>query len=53
LDLKGIDEPGQRDIFNQMPTRFSLTDKQVEGRIAAGGDLLRNNLWQFGSVSFL
>ena len=43
LDFNGIQDSGQRDLLNQTPTSFSLTDDQVDGLIAAGGELLRNN----------
>jgi NTE family protein len=44
LDLNGIKDPDQREFLNQMPTSFSLTDEQVDALIAAGGELLRNNV---------
>lgn len=43
LDFNGIDDPERRKFLNQIPTSFSLTDEQVDGLIAAGGELLRNN----------
>jgi len=43
LDFHGIDESQQRLLLNQLPTSFSLTDEQVDGLIAAGGELLRSH----------
>lgn len=43
LSFDGIPEPEQRDFLNQMPTSFALTDEQVDGLIATGGELLRNH----------
>lgn len=43
LDFHGIQDVQQRLFLNQTPTSFSLTDEQVDGLIAAGGELLRND----------
>jgi NTE family protein len=43
LDFEGIQQEERRRFFNRMPTSFSLTDEQVDGLIAAGRELLRNN----------
>lgn len=43
LDFHGIPQPERRQFLNQTPTSFSLTDEQVDGLIAAGGELLRNH----------
>ena len=44
LDFNGIQDSNQREFLNQIPTSFSLTDEQVDALIAAGGELLRNNV---------
>lgn len=43
LDLQALRDPQQRHFLNQAPTSFSLTDEQVDGLIAAGGELLRSH----------
>ena len=43
LDFNGIQEAEVRDFLNLTPTSFVLSDEQVDGLIAAGGELLRNN----------
>jgi NTE family protein len=44
LSFNDIEDPNQREFLNQIPTSFSLTDEQVDALIAAGGELLRNNV---------
>ncbi len=41
--FKGVQDPEKRLFFNRIPTRFTLTDEQVDELITAGHELLRNN----------
>ena len=43
IDFHAIKEPERRRFLNRTPTSFSLTDKQVDELIEAGGELLRDN----------
>jgi NTE family protein len=43
LSFRDIDQAEQRRFLNRIPTTFSLSDEQVDGLIAAGRTLLRNN----------
>ena len=43
LDFHGIQDVERRRFLNRTPTSFSLTDEQVDGLIAAGRTLLRDN----------
>ncbi|PJA32369.1 MAG: hypothetical protein CO187_04320, partial [Zetaproteobacteria bacterium CG_4_9_14_3_um_filter_53_7] len=43
VNFSNISNPEKRDFINSIPTRFSLTNEQVDALIAAGHELLRNN----------
>ena len=43
IDFNGFPQAERRLYFNQIPTNFSLTGKQVDDLIAAGRELLVNN----------
>ncbi len=43
LDVEGISDPVIRQVFNDTPTSFRLTDEQVDLMIEQGGSLLRGN----------
>jgi len=43
VSFKGVKDPEKRQFFNRIPTRFTLTDEEVDELIIAGHELLRNN----------
>jgi len=43
VSFKGVKDPEKRRFFNRIPTRFTLTDEEVDELIIAGHELLRNN----------
>ncbi len=43
IGFRDFTQPEQLQLFNQVPTSFSLTDAQVDRLIAAGRELLRSN----------
>ena len=43
VDVTGIRDPGMRQLFNEVPTSFSLEPKQVDDLIFIARKLLRNN----------
>ena len=44
IGFKDIQDAESREFINQVPTSFSLSDEQVDRLIAAGRELLRNNV---------
>ena len=43
VSIQDVEEPSKLRFFNEVPTSFELDDEQVDGLIAAGRELLRNN----------
>lgn len=44
VDFEAVAEPERRAYFNGIPTSLALSDEQVDQLIAAGRELLRNNV---------
>jgi NTE family protein len=43
VEFSGVADRERREVFNNVPTSFSLSDEQVDQLIEVGGELLRQN----------